>query len=147
MRIQFKSILIVCTGNICRSPVAEYLLRHQLDGSGPRIESAGLNAMAGHPMDPTALELLAQQGIDSESHRGRQLTTGLLRHADLILGMEYGHVAAIKRMAPEVSGKTVLFTRWSGGKDIPDPYRQHRIAFEHTHGLIERNAESWLHYL
>jgi protein-tyrosine phosphatase len=98
-------------------------------------------------MDLNVLELLAARSIDGESHRGRQLTPHLLRHADLILGMEYNHVAAIKRMAPEASGKTLLFTKWTDGRDIPDPYRQQRIAFEHAHGLIERNAESWLRYL
>ncbi|MDQ0008368.1 protein-tyrosine phosphatase [Luteibacter jiangsuensis] len=144
----FQRILIACVGNICRSPTAEYLLRHRLgEGRDVRIGSAGLSAMTGYPMDETALQLLREQGIDGEPHRARQLDTALLRQSDLILAMEKSHVAAIGRMAPEVSGKVFLLDRWVEGKDIPDPYRQQRPAYEHVYGLIDRGVDSWLRYL
>lgn len=144
----FKRILIVCVGNICRSPTAEYLLRHRLGNAhGAQISSAGLSAMAGYSMDTTSLELLREHGVDGETHRARQLDSTLLRQSDLILAMEKNHVAAMARMAPEASGKVFLLDRWLDGRDIPDPYRQQRPAYEHVYGLIEQGVNSWLRYL
>jgi protein-tyrosine phosphatase len=144
----FKRILIVCVGNICRSPTAEYLLRHRLGNAhGAQISSAGLSAMAGYSMDTTSLALLREHGVDGETHRARQLDSALLRQSDLILAMEKSHVAAMVRMAPEASGKVFLLDRWLDGRDIPDPYRQQRPAYEHVYGLIEQGVNSWLRYL
>jgi protein-tyrosine phosphatase len=144
----FKRILIVCVGNICRSPTAEYLLRHRLGNAhGAQISSAGLSAMAGYAMDTTSLALLREHGVNGETHRARQLDSALLRQSDLILAMEKNHVAAMTRMAPEASGKIFLLDRWLDGRDIPDPYRQQRPAYEHVYGLIEQGVNSWLRYL
>lgn len=143
----FKRILTVCIGNICRSPTAEYLLRARLASRDIRVASAGLGAMAGHPMDATALQLLAEHGIDGAAHCARRLDVGMLREADLVLGMEKSHADAMIRMAPEASGKIFVLDKWLQGRDIPDPYRQQRPAFEHVYGLIEQGVESWLRYL
>jgi protein-tyrosine phosphatase len=144
----FERILIVCVGNICRSPTAEYLLRERLgDATGGRIGSAGLSAMSGYPMEATALDLLREHAVDGGQHRARQLDSKLLRQSDLILAMEKSHVTAIGRMAPEVSGKVFLLDRWQGGRNIPDPYRQQRPAFEHVYSLIDEGVNSWLRYL
>ncbi|WP_243038979.1 low molecular weight protein-tyrosine-phosphatase [Dyella sedimenti] len=143
----FKRILIVCVGNICRSPTAECLFRHYLSGSGARIESAGLGALVGKPMDATALAVLRDHGVDGSAHRARQATSGLLREADLVLAMEREHVAQLMRMAPEASGKVMLLDRWGAGQDIPDPYRQQREAFDHVYELIDRAVRGWLPYL
>ena len=144
----FKRILVVCVGNICRSPTAEYLFRHHLEHRGIEISSAGLAALEERPMDPTALKLLEEHGIaEGSDHRGRQLTSDLLHVADVVLVMEKSHAKAIFRMAPEVSGKTFLLDKWGDGRDIPDPYRQHREAFEHVYGMIDRGVSSWLRYL
>ncbi|EIL99468.1 phosphotyrosine protein phosphatase [Rhodanobacter thiooxydans] len=143
----FKRILIVCTGNICRSPVAEYLFRQRMAGRDIEFASAGLGALVGSPMDATALQLLAENGIDGSMHRAHQLTPSILRAADLVLGMEKGHVAAMVRLAPEVHGKVYLFDKWLHGKDIPDPYRQQRKVFEHVHQIITQGISSWESYL
>src|SRR6266542_2985353 len=75
----FENVLIVCVGNICRSPMAEGLLRARFVGHRrARIESAGLAALEGRPADPIAVELLAERGIDISAHRARQLTPELL---------------------------------------------------------------------
>ncbi|UPG87764.1 low molecular weight phosphotyrosine protein phosphatase [Luteibacter aegosomatis] len=142
----FERILIVCVGNICRSPTAEYVLRHRL-GDRARIGSAGLSAMVGYPVEPTALALLREHGIDGEAHRARQLDARLLRESDLVLAMERSHVDTIRRLAPESSGKVSMMDRWLGGKGIPDPYRQQRRAFEHVYELIDESVNSWLPYL
>lgn len=143
----FKRILTVCIGNICRSPTAEYLLRQQLKARNVQLASAGLGALAGHGMDESALQLLAEHGIDGAAHRARQLTPAMLREVDLVLGMETSHVHAMTRLAPEASGKIFLLDKWLLGRDIPDPYRQQRPAFEHVYELIEQGVHSWLRYL
>ena len=72
----FDKVLVVCIGNICRSPTAEYLLRHRLGARATMIESAGLAALAGNPVDPVAGELLAQHGIDASAHRATMRAKG-----------------------------------------------------------------------
>jgi len=145
--IVFKRILVVCVGNICRSPTAEYLLRHRLSSAGASIESAGLGALVGKPMDATAMQLLSEHGVDASAHQARQLTPTMLREADLVLAMERDHVARMMRMAPEASGKVMLLDRWVQGEDVADPYRQSREAFEHVYEMIERAVSAWLPYL
>ena len=134
-------------GNICRSPTAEYLFRQHLSAGGASVESAGLGALVGKPMDAMARQLLAEHGVDGSAHRARQLTDAMLRDADLVLAMERDHVASMMRMAPEASGKVMLLDRWGQGRDIDDPYRQSREAFEHVYDMIESSVRSWLPYL
>ncbi len=143
----FNRILFVCIGNICRSPTAEFLLRKQLTGGACEVGSAGLNAVVGEPMDPTAADLLREHGVDGSSHRGRQVTGELLRQSDLILTMEKSHSTAIARSFPEVSGKVFLLAKWQSEAEIPDPFRQPRHAFTHAYKLIDKGVASWLPYL
>jgi protein-tyrosine phosphatase len=143
----FKRILIVCMGNICRSPTAEYLFRQRMGSRGIEFGSAGLGALVGSPMDATALQLLAESGIDGTMHRAHQLTPFMLREADLVLGMETNHVTAMIQLAPEARGKVYLLDKWLRGGDIPDPYRQQRAAFEHVHEIITQGVSSWEPYL
>lgn len=143
----FKRILVVCVGNICRSPTAEYLLRKQLSVSDVSIESAGLSALAGKPMDATSLQILSEHGVDGSAHRARQLTGAMLRETDLVLAMEREHMTSIMRMAPEASGKVMLLDRWLRGADVADPYRQSREAFDHVYEVIDRAVSAWLPYL
>ncbi|MNM37255.1 Low molecular weight protein-tyrosine-phosphatase wzb [compost metagenome] len=139
----FKKLLFVCVGNICRSPTAEILMQQQLRGrEGVEVSSAGLQAMVGKPIDPMAATLLHERGLESADHRGRQASSSVLVAADLILVMERAHVARITRDVPQVSGKTFLLGHWDG-VEIPDPYRQQRIAFEHVYALVERGVSRW----
>ena len=143
----FKNLLLVCVGNICRRPTAEVLFRHQLQGrKGVLVTSAGLHAVVGHPIDPTAGALLREHGHDPEAHRARQATPSMLGAADLILVMERTHLAQIARDVPQVSGKTFLLGRW-GDIEVPDPHRQQRIAFEHVYGLMEQSVARWANYI
>lgn len=143
----FKRILTVCIGNICRSPTAEYLFHHHLASRGICVHSAGLGALVGKPMDAMARTLLAEHGIDGGEHRARQLSGAMLREADLVLAMEHDHVACIRRLAPEASGKVMLLDHWGAGADIADPFGQSREAFEHVYDVIDRSVASWLPYL
>ena len=138
----FQNILIVCVGNICRSPAAEALLAHKLEGKGLTISSAGIGALVGNPMDKTAHEVLNDHGVEHTSHRARQVDSEMLHRADLILVMEQSHVQHIRQIAPEVHGKTFLLGKWLDDTEIPDPYRQSKPAFEHVHSLLTQSVES-----
>ncbi len=140
----FSNILLVCVGNICRSPIAELLMRQALRGHEFEIGSAGLAALAGQPMDTTAAELLSWHGLDPSAHRARQLTLELLRRHELILAMEQAQLAQIGRLAPEAVGKVFLLDKWVASRDIPDPYRQPRGMFERVYAMIEQGVQAWL---
>ncbi|WP_333678989.1 low molecular weight protein-tyrosine-phosphatase [Dyella sp.] len=143
----FKNILVICVGNICRSPAAEFLFRDKLRHRGIQVRSAGLKAMVGYPMDDNAMRVLKAHGIDAAEHRARQLNADMLREADLVLAMEREHLGAAARLAPEASGKLFLLDKWREAGDIPDPYRRSQQVFEHVHAMIERGVDSWLKYL
>ncbi|WP_241611289.1 protein tyrosine phosphatase [Rosenbergiella epipactidis] len=137
----FKSILVVCTGNICRSPTGERLLKKYLPDLS--IDSAGTGALKNHAADDTANLVATENGLSLDGHKAKQFTSELAQRYDLILVMEKHHQEAVTRIAPEVRGKTMLFAHWMEKKQIPDPYRQSREAFEHVYRLIEQSATAW----
>ena len=123
----FNSILVICTGNICRSPLGERYLRKMLPSK--RIDSAGTGALAGHAADESASKIALLNGLTLDGHQGRQLTASMAREYDLILAMEKVHIEYVSRIAPEARGKTMLFGHWLGQREIPDPYRKSEEAF------------------
>jgi protein-tyrosine phosphatase len=143
----FNQVLIVCVGNICRSPTAEHLLRRALHDSKVRVSSAGLAALVDHPIESHALATLTQHGQQPAPHRARQLTSRLLLESDLILVMERKHLRDISQRSPESRGKTVLLGKWQHDREIPDPYRKGAAAFAHAYALIEESVNSWSKYL
>jgi len=139
----FNYILIVCMGNICRSPMGEALLIRQLSAQPQMsVTSAGISALVGYPADEIAQALLLELGIDISAHRARQLTSAMLRQTDLVLVMETSHKRAIEMIDPSARGKIYRLGEW-GGFDIPDPYRQPRAAFEESLRLIQRGVMDW----
>jgi len=141
----FANILIVCVGNICRSPTAERVLQSLVPEKN--VASAGIASqkshLVGEAADPMAIKVAAEHGVDVENHQSQQLTAALCAQYDLILVMEKGHINALCEIAPEARGKTMLFGHWIGQKDIPDPYRQSKEAFDHVYQLIEEAAHAW----
>lgn len=144
----FKKILTVCVGNICRSPTAELLFRQTLTDGEIEVVSAGIGALVGKSMDETASAVLFENAkCDASNHKARQLSALLLHWADLVLVMERDQASAISRIAPETSGKVFLLGKWNGEREIPDPYRQQRAAFEHVYALIKADVSQWLIHL
>ena len=132
----FDSILVVCTGNICRSPIGERYLQKMLPNK--KIASAGVGALEEHDADESAISIALKHDLSLAGHKGKQFTPSLARQYDLILAMEKSHIEQISRIAPEARGKTMLFGQWIGKRDIPDPYRKSEEAFASVYDLIEQ---------
>lgn len=140
--MMFNKILVVCVGNICRSPTGEYLLKRHLPKH--QIFSAGVGALVGRPADDNAQAVAKQNGVDLSSHTARQLTAELCNQADLILVMEQGHIEAVCRIDSSARRKTMLFGQWlNGNKEIADPYRQSYEMFETVFTKLEQAAGLW----
>ncbi|MBK6440738.1 MAG: low molecular weight phosphatase family protein [Actinomycetales bacterium] len=100
-------VLVVCTGNICRSPAGERLLRHLLPpGAGIEVNSAGTYAVVGHAIEPSMARLLTADGVDIWGFAARRLTEKLVAAADLVLTMETGHRTAVVQTLPQALSRT-----------------------------------------
>ncbi len=141
-----SSILTVCTGNICRSPMAEILLRERLKEEEVEVSSAGLMALVGQPADPLAIALLAERGLDATGHRARQITTEIAIGAELILVMELWQQRDLEKSIPQVKGRVFRLGHWRKF-DIIDPYRKGRESFAEALAAIDRGINNWIEVL
>lgn len=135
-------ILCVCTGNLCRSPMAAALLRARLNRDETRqdwqVESAGTWATEGRPASAYAVEEMARRGLDLSAHRARPVTPELVAGADLVLVMEKGHAAALRAAFPDHASKVYLISEMVGRHyDIRDPYGGTREEYAAIAGELE----------
>lgn len=140
--MQFANILVVCTGNICRSPMAEALFRRVLPDS-VQLASAGVDALVGHSADPIAQQIMGEHGYDLSAHRARQLNRAMCQQADLILIMDPHQQHVLDALSPTDRGKIMRLGHWLQ-RDIPDPYHQSREAFEFVFSLMEQSVQLWV---
>ena len=149
----FDKILVVCLGNICRSPTGEFALKQLLPHK--QIASAGLQAMKysdgkGWDMDKTARLVAEKNGLACSTHEAQQLSREMISHYDLILVMEQQQRSHISQRYPEATAKTMLLGRWletgaqgSSGKEIPDPYKKSDEVYQHVFELINDACSAW----
>ena len=136
-----RRVLVVCIGNICRSPMAEGLIRQALPEL--QVSSAGLAALVGYGADPIAVEIMAGAGIDISTHRARMLTEEIARDADLILVMDDTQRMHVAMQFPFATEKVYKLGEASR-QDIPDPYRQDSEMFRTVFSMIESGVGEWV---
>jgi protein-tyrosine phosphatase len=149
-------VLLVCTGNTCRSPMAETLLRHEMTqrfkdlftpGQPPPVVavSAGLSAYPGGAASPEAVNVMHARGLNLKDHQSRPLTQRLLKQADLVLTMTASHRQAILGRWPEASPKTFLLSK--NGRDVADPYGGSVPIYAACADEIESFIKHWVQWI
>lgn len=140
----FNRILIVCIGNICRSPMAEGLLKDWFANNHitTQVSSAGLAAMVNRSAAPLSKSMLQARHIDISGHKAKQLTEQMVIDSDLILTMESLHQKKIEQLYPYARGKVFLIGKW-GGFEVPDPYGGLVTDYENALTLIDKGLSDW----
>lgn len=140
------SLLLVCTANVCRSPMAEAAMRHMARARGLRaaVSSAGVAATPDEPAHPLSIDAVAKAGLgDISGHRSRPLSTRLVREADFVLCMEHAHRDAILARAPEAAGRVRLLGHWLA-TEIADPVYGAAEDFTECLNLLNTCIDEWL---
>ena len=136
-----KHVLFICTGNVCRSPMAEGLLRHTA-GDRVKVASAGLGAGHGQPPSAHAIEVLRKEGIDIADIRSQPVSAHLLQRADYIFTMTRDHLDMLLLLFPEMASKTRLLrfeeAAKGGRADVTDPIGGTRATYESCKADIQR---------
>lgn len=150
-------VLFVCTGNICRSPTAEGVLRHRLAQVGldrrVEVDSAGLaDWHVGQPPDSRAMDRANARGYDIGAQRARAFAGRDFGHFDLILAMDQGHLSELaRRRPPEARARIHLFLDYAGlakrGPEVPDPYYGGLADYDLALDLIEPGVEGLIEAL
>ena len=146
-----KKILFVCTGNSCRSVMAEGLFR-QLTENRPgefSVMSAGISALDGYPASDETVRVMQEAGVDVTGHASQRLKPEMVRAADKIFVMEDLHREWVARLVPEAQPKIHLLTEYSQGDeqmgkatDIPDPIRMSAGFYDNVLGVIRHCVEN-----
>ena len=148
-----KTILFVCTGNICRSPMAEGLFRHMTAKRGKyQVYSAGVGAMDGFQPSAHAISAMRELGIDISQQRSRSISRELVDQADYIFGMTRGHVEAVSVMYPHAEEKTFILREFDDTldayeKDISDPIGGNLRVYQACRDQIEQGIFSMLKFI
>lgn len=143
-----KRVLFICTGNVCRSPMAEGLFRHIAKGK-VEVTSAGVGAVYGQSPSTHAVTVMDELGIDIRDIRSKPLTQDLVKEADYIIVMTYGHLDTILMLHPEAADKVFLLREFEKGgnitdRDISDPIGQSKEVYKTCRDQIRKALEPLL---
>jgi protein-tyrosine phosphatase len=145
-------VLLVCTGNTCRSPMASCLLRKgweeqcTVHGSGSlEIASAGLAAAPGEPASAQAIQAMEELGLDLQSHRSQPVTASLVESADLILVMTEGHRNALLNRWPHLADKIDLLSHGQG--EVSDPFGGSLATYQQCARQMQHYLTYWIEQL
>lgn len=143
------SILFVCLGNICRSPLAEGVFLDTLERRGWAdrfvLDSAGIGGWhEGSPPDPRSIAVAARYGVDISTQKARKVRPADFERFDLLLGMDRSNVDDLKRLAEAHAGKVHLFQDYALGvrRDVPDPYYGGSDGFDRVYRMIREASEA-----
>lgn len=136
-----RSVLVVCTGNVCRSPTAERELRRLCPSL--EVSSAGIGALKGERADVEAALIAQSHGLSLDGHLAKQVEESHMSAYDLVLAMDKQHFAWLREHYPIHRGKVVKFLHWSGGHDIPDPFRRSAKVYEAVFAKIRQGCREW----
>lgn len=139
-------LLVVCTANVCRSPMAEAAMRHMIAARGLHadVASAGVDALPGHPAHPASIDTIARAGYgDLSTHRSRQLLPQMAQQADFVLCMRDSHRDAIVSRVPQAAGRTRLLGHWRG-VEIDDPVSGPAEGFVQCLEQMNECIEAWI---
>lgn len=151
-------ILMVCTGNICRSPTAEGVVRQHLNAAGlsaqVHVDSAGTHDYhVGDPPDARSIRTALTRGVDLRNLRARQVQAADFRRFDLILAMDHGHLRWLELQRNRESGASAQlrlfleFAPWHTPLDMPDPYYGDAAGFDTVFALCESGARGLTAFL
>lgn len=142
-------LLFVCSGNLCRSPMAESMARTYSENRGWRVEvrSAGTLGIVGRPAEPLAIKVMGEIGQDISGHRSQGIDEALVAWADHILVMELAHASELRRRFAEAEDKVLLLGNFGGSFEIADPMGGWRWRFRAVRDTLRTCVESFLDQL
>lgn len=150
-----QRVLFVCTGNTCRSPLAEVMLRQLLEerglGDAITVSSAGVGAAAGAPAAESARKVAEERGLRLDGHRSRPVDEEILAQADLVLTMTAAHQELLRRRFPRYAHAVYTLKEYAGvegSPDVEDPFgggdALYRAVADEIRGLLERIVDRWV---
>lgn len=142
----FNSVLFVCIGNVCRSPVGEGLLKKYATEHGLDIKvgSAGVHALVGEPPQPYSQEVSLEHGLDISSYMAEQITQEMVYEHELIIVLDSMVREILLKKYPFAAGKISKLGRFDNNMDIVDPYKKAKQAFANMYDNMDKCVKNWL---